>query len=398
MKKLIFIILFTTLVVLPCLSLQEADREVARTQDYITAATKKGVEKINALKAYIKKFPEKTSRWTRLAYYQLAVGYYEVKNYKEAIKMGEQRLKMGIYGKGEEGRLNLVLANSYGIKNTPQFNTDKALTYINRAIEKAKKSGDKDVLNIAKRLKKKLYGPSDKTISPEQKIKMLYSKKKYGQAISYYKTLGVADKGNFEIHLIYAHSLYKTDTFDSALKEYKTLYSKQKKGIIALRMGDIYSKKGKRDKALYDLAATYYVHANFRYKKEENSSYSKVALQKAEVALGDKYDYNKKAKSLQAKQEKSQASAKKNEQLIRKKQRELKTLLRKIWKEYEAIDIAPPPYLEEQVKKLQQEIAAFQSGVSADDSAEIAKLDELKKKIKIELETLKADVKKELNL
>ena len=398
MKKLIFVILLTTLVVLPCLSLQEVDREVARTQDYITAATKKGVEKINALKVYIKKFPEKTSRWTRLAYYQLAVGYYEVKNYKEAIKMGEQRLKMGSYGKGEEGRLNLVLANSYGIKNTPQFNKDKALKYINRAIELAKKSGDKDVLNIAKSLKNQLYGPSPKTISPEQKIKMLYSNEEYWQAISYYKTLGAADKNNFEIHLTYAHSLYKTNKFDSALKEYKTLYSKQKKGIIALRMGDIFSKKGKRDKAFYDSAATYYVHANFRYKKEGSISHSKVALQKAEVALGDKYDYNKKVKALQDKQKKSQASAKKNEQLIRKKQRELKILLRRIRKEYEAIDIPPPLYLEEEVKKLEHEIAAFQSGISTDDSAEIVKLNELKKKIKIELETLKANVKKELNL
>lgn len=386
------------MVVLPCLSLQEADREVARTQDYIEAATKKGVEKINALKVYIKKFPEKTSRWTRLAYYQLAVGYYEVKNYKEAIKMGEQRLKMGIYGKGEEGRLYLVLANSYAIKNTPQFNKDKALKYINRAIEVSKKSDDIDVLNMAKGLEKKLSGPSAKPMAPEQTIKSLYSRKEYKQAISYYETLGAADKGNFEIRLIYAHSLYKTDTFDSALKEYKTLYSKQEKGIIALRLGDIYNKKGKRDKALYDSAATYYVHANFRYKKEENSSHSKAALQKAAVALGDKYDYNKKANALQAKQEKSQASAKRNEQLIRKKQRELTIVLRKIRKEYEAINIPPPLYLEEQVKKLQQEIAALQSGMSADDSAEIAKLNELKKKIKIELETLKADVKKELNL
>jgi len=398
MKKLLFVILFTTWVVLPCFSLQEADREVARTQDYIEASTKKGVEKINALNAYIKKFPEKTSRWTRLAYWHLAIGYYDVKNYKEAIKIGEQRVTMGPYGEGEEGRLYLVLANSYAIKNTPQFNKDKALKYINRAIELAKKTDDKDLLNMAERLKKQILGPLPKTMSPEQTIKSLYSRKEYRQAISYYNTLGAAERGNVEIQLIYAHSLYKTDTFDSALKEYKTLYAKQKKGIIALRMGDIYSKKGKRDNAFYDSAATYYIHAHFWYKKEGNSNNSNAALNNAEFALGDKYNYNKKARALQAKQEKSQASAKKNERLIREKQRELRILLRKIRDEYEAINIPPPLYLEEEVKKLRQEIAALQSGISADDSAEIAKLDELKKKIKTEVGTLKTDVKKTLNL
>jgi hypothetical protein len=371
---------------------------VARTQEYIEASTKKGIEKINALKAYIKKFPEKTSRWTRLAYWHLAIGYYDVKNYKEAIKIGEQRVTMGPYGEGEEGRLYLVLANSYAIKNTPQFNKDKALKYINRAIELAKKTDDKNVLNMAEGLKKQILGPSVKTMSPEQTIKSLYSRKEYRKALAYYKTLGAADKANVEIRLIYAHSLYKTDAFDSALKEYKILYSKQKKGIIALRIGDIYSKKGKRDKAFYDSAATYYMHAHFWYKKEGKSSHSNAALNNAEFALGDTYDYNKKARALQAKQEKSQASAKKNERLIRKKQRELTIRLRKIRDEYEAINIPPPLFLEEEVKKLRQDIAALQSGMSADDSAEIAKLDELKKKIRKELETLKAKVKKELNL
>ena len=52
MKKLIFVTLITLLIVLPGLSQQsDADREVARTQDYIAAATKKGAAKINALKA-----------------------------------------------------------------------------------------------------------------------------------------------------------------------------------------------------------------------------------------------------------------------------------------------------------------------------------------------------------
>jgi hypothetical protein len=334
----------SVLLVLPCLSQADADREVARTQDYIAAATKKGVEKINALKAYIKKFPENSSRWTKLAYYQLAIGYYEVKNYGEAVKWGEQRLGMGGFGAGEEGRLALVVANSYGIKSASIFNKDKALKYTNKAIALAKKDKDNKVLSTAQSLKKSLSGPPPKKMSPEQKIKSFYASDDFGGAVSYYRTLGAADKGNFEIHITYAKALFKDNKFDTALNEFKALYAKNKKGTIALRMGDIYNKKGRRNKALYQNAATYYVHAGYLYGKEGSSSNSKVAFQKAEAALGDKYDFNKKVRELEAKQKRSRASAKQNEALVRKKERDLRRLKREHYKKYEAIGMAPPPH------------------------------------------------------
>lgn len=398
MKKLIFVIVVTVLLVLPCLSQSDADREVARTQDYIAAATKTGVAKINALKAYIQKFPEKSSRWTKLAYYQLAIGYFEVKNYSEAVKWGEQRLTMGEFGPGEAGRVALVVANSYGIKSASIFNKEKALKYTNQAITFAKKDKDNDVINTAEKLKKSLSGPAPKQMTPEQKIKTLYGSEDFEGAISYYKTLGAADKGNFEIHHTYAKSLFKADKLDSALTEYKALYAKDKKGAIAVRLGDIYNAKGRRNKALYENAATFYVHAGYLYSKEGSSGNSKVAFQKAEAALGDKYDFNKKVKDLEASQRRSQASARQNETLIKQKERELKRLEREHYKKYEAIGMAPPPHEEAKVTKLQSEIAALKSGVSASDAGEANKLMEEKARIQKELDTLKSKVKKELGL
>ena len=399
MKKLIFVMLITLLFVLPGLSQQsDADREVARTQDYIAAATKQGAAKISALKAYIKKFPETTQRWTRMAYYSLAIAYYEVKNYGEAIKQGEKRLKMGSFGVGEESRLTLVVANCYGIKDTPVFNKEKALKYIGNAIKLAKRDEQPQVEKAATNLKKQLSGPPPKRISPEQKIKMHYSDEEYSEAISYYRSLGAADKSNFEIHLIYANALFKVNNLDSALKEYQILYSKEKKGIIALRMGDVYSKKAKRDKRFFDSTVNSYLEAGLLYNKEGNNSNKKIAYNKGEYQLFEKYDFNKKVKRLEAKQKKNKASAQKNQALLRKKKHELRGLKRKIRKEYDAQDIAPPLYLEQQVEKLEKEIAALEAGGSAEDVGEAAKLEQERKRIKKEYEELKAKAKKRLDL
>lgn len=398
MKRLLFVILITLFLVLPALSQDDADREIARTQDYIAAATKKGTAKINALKAYITKFPEESSKWTKLALYQLAIEYYSVKNYGEAVKQGEKRLKVGGFGKGEEGRLTLVVANSLGIKNTPQFNKDKALKYTNKAIALAKKDGDNAVLKAAQGLKKSLSGPPPKVMSPEQKMKMHYSNDEYSEAISYYKTLGASDKANIEIHLVYANSLFRANRYDSALKEYQAIYAKEKRAVVALRMGDIYNKKGRRNKAMYENAATYYVHAGYLYKKDGNNSNSKVAFQKAQAALGDKYGFNRQVTALERKQKQNVASAKKNEQLIRRKERDLRKKKRELYRKYEAVDMLPPPHERDAVAKLEKEIKALKSGVSASDAGEADKLNELAAKIRKELDALKSKVKKELGV
>jgi hypothetical protein len=399
MKKLIFVMLITLLIVLPGLTQQsDADREVARTQDYIAAATKQGAAKISALKAYIKKFPDTTQRWTRMAYYSLAIAYYENKNYGEAIKEGEKRLKMGNFGVGEESRLTLVIANCYGIKDTPVFDKEKALKYIGKAIDLAKRDKQAEVEKAARDLKKKLSAPPPPKMTPEQKIKMHYSNEEYSEAISYYRSLGAADKSNFEIHLTYANSLFKANKLDSALKEYQTLYSKEKKGIIAIRMGDVYSQKAKRDKKFFDSAVNSYLEAGLLYQKEGNNSNKKIAFNKGEYQLFEKYDFNKKVKSLEAKQRKSKASAQKNEATLRKKKHELRGLNRKIRKEYTAQNIQPPLYLKEKKEKLEKEIAALEAGGSTEDMDEAEKLEQERSRIKKEYEELKAKVKKRLNL
>jgi hypothetical protein len=388
-------ILITALILLPCFG----QEDVGYTKDYIDAMQKKeGVDRINALKAYVKKYPDTSGQFTRLAYYWLALDYFKIKNYPEAVKRGEKRLKMGSFGRGEEARLTLVLANCYGIKSSPVFKQDKALKYTNKAISLAKKDNDRQVLNTAQDLKKKLAAPVGPKVTPEQKIKRHYSFEEYSEAISYYRTLGAGDKNNPEIHKIYANSLFKANRLDSALKEFQALYSKDQKGIYALRMGDIYAKKGARNKKLLGSAVNYYLEAGYLYKKEGSSSNMKVAFGKAEYQLFEKYDFNKKVKALEAKQRKNRSSAQQNAALIKKKKRELRALKRKIRKEYEAMDMAPPPYMEAQVEKLEKDIAALEAGGSPDDSAAVDKLEAERAKIKKELEDLKAQVRKRLNL
>jgi tetratricopeptide (TPR) repeat protein len=397
MKKVLFVTLFMALVVLPCLFGQtNADREVKRTQDFIAATTKKGTVKVNALKAYVKEFPETSSRWTRLAHYHLAIGYFELKNFAKAVEYANKTLKIGSLEPGEEGRLYLVIANSYGVKSASIFNQDKALEFANKAVSFAQSKKLNDVLTQAKKLKRQLSGPPPKKISPEQQIKMHYSDEDFSAAISYYQKLGAADKANPEIHKTYANALFKANRLDSALKEFKALYSKNKKAVFALRMADIYAKKARRNKALNDSAVNYYLEASVLYGKEGSSSNQRVAYKKAEFQLFEKYGFNKKVKALAAQQKKNQASAENNASQIRRTKRELRKLQTKIRKEY--VDIDPPPYVLDKVKELQKKIAALESGASPQATDAAAKLEEEKKKIQDELKSLLAKVKKQLGV
>lgn len=394
MKKFIFMVLIAAIIVLPCIG----QDDVGYTKDYIDAMQKQGTARINALKAYVKKYPDKEAQFTRLAYYWLALSYFDAKNYGEAVNRGLERLKMGKFGPGEETRLYLVLANSYGVTGSPIFNKEKALQYSNKAISQAGKDKDQKALAAAKDLKKKLSGPPPKKISPEQKIKMHYSMEEYSEAISYYKTLGAADKGNGEIHKTYANALLKARQLDSALKEFQALYSKDKQAIYARRIGEVYAQKGKRNKKMLDTAIDFYLDAGWLYKKESENSKMKAAFSQAQYQLFEKYDFNKKVKELEREQRRSQASAQKNDAAIRAKKRELRKLQRDIRKKYTAMDMAPPPYMEEQVKKLEKEIVALESGVSAGTSDKAAKLSEERARIVKEFETLKAASKKRLGL
>ncbi|MCK5004878.1 MAG: hypothetical protein KAS21_07310, partial [Candidatus Aminicenantes bacterium] len=172
---------------------------VAYSQDYDNAGmdytkalyeNKTAAARISALKDYIKNYTDTSNKFVKLAYYQLSLNYFENKQYSNAVRIGEQTLKLGSIGTGEEARLNLVLANSYGIKSYSGFNKNKALKYVAKAINLGNEAADKELISTAKRLKKSLSGPPPKKISPEQKIKMHYSDEEYRQAIRYYSSLG----------------------------------------------------------------------------------------------------------------------------------------------------------------------------------------------------------------
>jgi hypothetical protein len=397
MKKVLFVLLFMALVVIPCLFGQvNTDREVKRTQDFIAATTKKGTEKVNALMAYIKEFPETSSRWTRLAHYHLSIGYFELKDYGKAVEYANKTLKIGSLEAGEEGRLYLVIANSYGVKSASIFNQGKALEFANKTISFAESKKLDDVLTEAKKLKRQLSGPPPKKITPEQQIKMHYSDEDFSAAISYYQKLGAADKANPEIHKTYANALFKANRLDSALKEFKTLYSKDKKAIFSLRIADIYAQQAKRNNSLNDPAVNYYLEASVLYGKEGNANNQKVANQKAEFQLFEKYGFNKKVKALEAQRKKNLASAEKNASQIRRAKFDLRKLQRQIEREY--VDIDPPKYITDKVKELRKKIAALESGASPQATDEAAKLEAEKKKIQDELKNLLAKIKKQLGV
>jgi tetratricopeptide (TPR) repeat protein len=388
------------MIVLPCFSSGQAgtDRELARTQEYIAAATKQGKPKIDALKAYIKKFPDTTKKWTKLAYYQLAVEYFQTKDYSQAVNYGNKTIKIGPPGDGEEGRLYLIIANSYGVKSASIFNKDKALEWVGKAISFAQSKQLNDVLAEARKLKKSLSGPPPKKISPEQQIKMNYSDGDYRAAIAFYRKLGAGDKSNPEIHKTYANSLFKANQFDSALKEFEALYGKDKQAIFAVRMADIYARKGSRNKALIDKAVDYYLEASVLYNKENKSSNSKAAYGKAEYQLFEKYGFNDKIKKYNQQLKKQQSSAQKNEEAIREKKRAIRKQERHIYRTYTSQDLAAPQYEQDKLNKLKRDLRALESGATPGATDEGAKLEEERKRIKKELADKLAAAKKRLGL
>jgi len=399
MKKTFFLIFLFVWLVLPVLSQKDnTEVELARTQEYINATIKQGEEKIAALQAYIKKFPETTQRWTKLAYYSMAIEYFQVKKFDEAVKYAKQLLSMGAPGKGEEARLYLVIGNSYGVKGSAVFSNEEALKYTSQALEFAAANGFKDVVEEARNLKEKLSGPPPKQLTPEQKIKKCYADFDYDGAISYYGTLGEADKNNPEIKETYAGALLKKNNLDAALKEFEAMYAKNKKAVYALRIGDVYVEKAKKGKQFVDSAVNSYLEAGLLYQKENNTTNAKIALDKAKYQLFEKYGFNKKAKDYEAKIGKTKSSAQKNTQEIERLEREIRQIERRLRKEYG--DLEPPDFEVQKVTKLEQQIAKLKAGGSSSggDDAEGIKLEQEKQRIEKEYNDLLAQAKKRLGL
>jgi tetratricopeptide (TPR) repeat protein len=378
---------------MPIFSSQRVSEKNPDPIDSFVDAMKKeeGTARINALKLYIKQFPETTSKWTRLAYFNIAIEYYKIKNYAEAVKQGEKLFLIGKFGEGEEGRLALVLAESYGLKSSPVFNKKKAFQYINIAISVAKASNDEELLKAAQNLEEQLSTAKPSTMSPEQRIKKLFSEKKFLEVISYYKTLNAVDKTNPEIHKIYADALVKTNRYDAAIKEFKTLYEKGKKAIYAYRLGTIYSEKAiaKRniDKTLLDISVNYFIEAGVLYGKEGNINNQENAFGKAKAALSEKYGYNKLVKEYNEFCSTFKKQGKKNESAIREKKREIRNLKKEIRNYEHETGHDAPPYMYEDLNKKEKELKELEAG-----GADFSKLAEYEKKIKKLNETIQREL------
>jgi hypothetical protein len=389
MRRIILISVLALIFVIPCFSFQsDEDADIARAQDYTNAILKKTpVEKIDAFKEYIRKYPDTAQKFTRLAYYMLTVNYFYNNDYQNAINTGEKTMNLGdLPSRGEQARLYLVVGNAYGIKNTSFYNKDKALKYTNRAITLAR-GQDSEVLKTAQDLKKKLSAPPAKQLSPEQKIKMqVYQDEDYTGAISTYNSMSEADKNKPEIYETYATALLKANRLNEALKEFNSIYASSKKGKIASNLAEIYTKKAKQNRADYDKAVDYYIQAALLFKREGNSSNYNAALKLGKFQLFEKYNFNAKINKYNAEQQKNQASKAKNQAEISRLERELRKHQRHLRQTYEYNDLDPPDYEVKKTETLEKRIALLKSGGSAESDAEGQKLLEEKKKIEREFD------------
>ncbi len=353
--------------------------------------------RIKALKSYIQTYTDTTNKFVKLAYYQLSLNYFEGKDYTNAIKFGEKTLSLGKLGNGEEARLNLVLANSYGIKSFSGFNKDKALKYTKKAIKLGKLAGDDKVVSTANRLKSSLSGPPPRKLSPEQKIKKLYSDEDFRGVINTFSSFSESIKNKEEISKIYGYALFKLKKYDKALKQFKNLYSKYKKGTYAKYIADIYAKRSRYDKSLYTQAAIFYLDASILYKNEGSSSNSKIAAGKAKVMLENKYGYKSKYISYQKEIKKQQSSSQKHTSEIRntkKKIRDFKRYMRKTYR-----DVQAPQFEYDKLSKLEKRLEKLESGSSNSSSSNKTgeALVKLRKKIDSEYEQLLKSSKEKFN-
>lgn len=403
MKKLFFLSLVTLLVLFSFQTLVSQGSSDP-IQDFVKAMEKQGTEKIAALNDYVKKYPDPKSKWTQLAYFNLVTEYYQLKNYAEVIKSGEKRISLGSFGKGEEVRLCLVMAEAYGIKDSPVYDKAKALEYADKAVSLAGADDDADALAAAKNLKKQMATPAQPAITPIQKFKRHVANGEYPQAISVFKTLSADEQNDIENRRLYADCFFKSNKFDTALAEFKALYEKEKRAIFAYRIATIHSNranaKANKDKTLFDVPVDYFLEAGLLYGKEGSTANRDTAFKKAKVDLSEKYDFNKKAKEYNEMKVGLEKESGKNESAIRQKKKDIRALNRKI-RDYESdYGTDAPDSMYDQLDKMEEELKVLESGGT--DYTKLETLDkeinELEARIDKELKSRQEEAKKRLNL
>lgn len=368
--------------------------------DYTKALEKSpGAERAKAFEAYIKTYPDAAANvFTKLAYQWLAVDYYILKNYDKAIQHGEKALQLGGLEKRLEARVNLILADSYGSKDSPKYNKDKALRFADKAIALSREGKFQDVLQNAENVKKSLTAPPPPTVTPEARMAVLYRERKFKEAISHYRSLADKDKQNPVIGELYANSLLQDNQVDAALEAFKALYAKERKGQTAVSLAEVYLKKGARDKQFLDQAIDYFIEASFLYRAENNKANADTALNTAKYRLFEKYDFNRRQKIYEDKLKRNQAQQPSNEQEVIRLERELLTLQRRLNREYYDMDLEPPAFEQDKVENLKKRINQAKSGAKApEEDKEGAALAAERDKIEKEFRDLVEAVRKRMS-
>ena len=368
--------------------------------DYTTALTKKaGAERIAALETYVKNYPDPAQNvFTKLAYYFLTVDYYNIKNYDKAIRNGEKAISLGGMEAKLESGVYLMLGSSYGAEN----NKEKAMKWAEKAIEFAQKHSIGDIAKQAQALKNELSGAPKQPAKPLtslDKIGQLYNAKKYNEAIDMFNSFGQNDKNDEKIFEIYARSMMKAGKLDAALKEFSDAYGKNRKGINAERLGNIYLAKAEKEKKFLDNAINYQIEAGLLYQKEKNSTRQAALLKNAKYWLYEKYNYNAKISKYNAtvKPVKPVVS---NDKEIKSLQYEHDKLERELARKYP--DVEMPGYEQDKLDVILKKIAKLKSGANQTENDPNAALaQELKKeeqRIEAEFSSLMSAARKKLGL
>jgi hypothetical protein len=391
MKKIITALICAALVV----PLVAQDYNYAG-MDYTKALLKKPLSaKIEALRAYINKYPDTDQRFTKLAYYQLSSSYFSADSYENAITYGKKTLSIMSFetNPNEVAKTHLVLGNSYGIKSSSQFNREEALTHINKAISLATQMNDQQILSSAQDLKNKLSGPPPKQETPEQKFLRLYKDGMYNDAADQYQKLTAEEQSADINRTVYAKALVKANQLSRAAGVYLDMYQDSPKGTTAYELAKIYDAQKK-----YDQAVDYYLDSSLLYQGESNYNNSKIARTKARVVLQNKYNYDAVYRKAKRSLEANKQSSSQIEKAIRDKERELRRLDLEIRSIENETGFAAPPHLIQKKENLQREIAQLKSGQSTPNPAnkEYQEFEQLKKKIDAEFQSELAQAKERI--
>lgn len=392
---------FMAVLIIPMLLLSGAlnAQDSNYTKDFIDATQiQDPAKRVSAFEAYVAKYPDTSSQFTRNAYYWIAASYSGIPNYEKAVAAGKKALQFkDQYESSQLCRLYYLMAEAYAIKSSPVFNKDESLKYFNLSIEQAKKCDDQQVLKNALEKKEKLTTPPPPSETPEQKLKrVVYGESDYAEGISVYNGLNATQKEDLDNQKAYATSLFKANRHDQAVKFIPGLLSREKNAQFAFYLAKSYEILAKRNRALYQQAAENFALASNLYQADNNSSNAKTSKAYANNALVAKYDLQRRIDAFNAKSSKGQQNASANADRIRRLEYQIRKENRRIERKYADMGIEPPEYEYKNVRKMTSELENLRNGGGSADSGSIAEKEALERemaKVSKELSELMARMK-----